>query len=171
MVLTGQERELGLRSVVVDISGFAVTRDPSEVLITYSLGSCLGFTLFDPVAGVAGMVHCMLPFSKIDQDKALEKPGMFVDTGVPTLLEAAFRLGAEKKRLVLKAAGCGAPLDDKGLFRIGERNYMVLKKLLWKNDLLLSAEDVGGKTSRTVKVYASNGDVIIRSGGKETPLI
>ncbi len=167
MALTGQEREIGLRNVVVDISGFAVTKDPSEVLVTYSLGSCLGLTLYDPVAGVAGLVHCMLPFSKIDESKAGQKPGMFVDTGVPTLLEAAFRLGAEKKRLVLKAAGCGAPLDDKGMFRIGERNYMVLKKLLWKNDLLLASEDVGGKVSRTVKVYTSTGEVVIRSAGKE----
>lgn len=170
MTVAGQERQLGLRNVTVDISAFHVTSDPSEVLVTYSLGSCLGLSLYDPVAGVAGLVHCMLPLSKIDPSKAAVKPGMFVDTGVPALLEAAFRLGAEKRRLVLKAAGCGTPLDDKGMFRIGERNFMVLKKLLWKNDLLLATEDVGGRASRTVRVYPATGEVTVRTGGVEVLL-
>jgi len=156
-----------LRNVVVDISAFAVSNDPEEVLVTYSLGSCLGLALYDPVAGVGGLAHCMLPLSKIDPAKAGTRPGMFVDTGVPALLEAVFKLGATKKNLVLKAAGCGQPLDDKNLFRIGERNHTVLKKLLWKNNLLLGSEDIGGRQSRTMRVYVATGEITVRSRGVE----
>ena len=157
----------GLNNIVVDISGLEVSNDPEDVLVTYSLGSCLGLAVCDPVARVAGLVHCMLPLSTTDPVKAAAKPGMFVDTGVPALLNAIFELGAEKKRLVLKAAGCGSLLDDKGLFRIGERNYTVLRKLLWKNNLLLAAEHVGNKFSRTVKLHVGTGEVFIRVNGQE----
>ena len=160
-------KESSLRNVVVDISAFEVSNNPEEVLVTYSLGSCLGLAIYDPVVQVAGLIHCMLPLSRIDTDKAKVTPGMFVETGVPALLEAAFKLGATRKNLILKAAGCGQPLDDKGLFRIGERNHTVLRKLLWKNNLLLTAEDIGGKQSRTMKLYVETGELIIRSRGME----
>ncbi|MEA1996021.1 MAG: chemotaxis protein CheD [Gemmatimonadota bacterium] len=165
-----QTPRVGLNNVVVDISGMAVSSKPNDVVITYSLGSCLGLVVFDPVARVGGMVHCMLPLSRIDTEKAKAKPGMFVDTGVPALLEKAFKLGAQKKRIVLKAAGCAHLLDDKNLFRIGERNHTVLRKLLWKNNLLLESEQIGGSISRTLRLYLATGEVTVATGGKETAL-
>ncbi|RKY22913.1 MAG: chemotaxis protein CheD [Planctomycetota bacterium] len=170
-VIKPNAKKTGLRNIVVDIAGLEVSNDPNHVLITYSLGSCLGLTIYDPVARVAGLVHCMLPLSKVDQRKAALKPGMFVDTGVPALLDAAFKLGAVKSRLVLKVAGCGQPMDDKGLFRIGERNYTVLRKLLWKNNLLIQSEHVGGKLSRTVSIAVSTGEVFVRIGGPSGEVI
>ncbi|MFC1614716.1 chemotaxis protein CheD [Gemmatimonadota bacterium] len=158
-------QQVQLRNVVVDISAFGISNDHNDVIITYSLGSCLGLTIYDPVARVAGLVHCMLPLAKIDRQKAAAKPGMFVETGVPALLDAAFKLGATRKNLVLKATGCGRPMDDKGFFKIGERNHIVLRKLLWKNNLLLAAEHVGGKMSRTVSISVATGEVTVRVGG------
>lgn len=169
-VSMAESAQTGIRMLTVDISDFKVTDDPKEALITYSLGSCLGLTVYDPVAKVAGMVHCMLPLSKIDPEKAKIRPGMFVDVGVPALLEAAFKMGAKKNRIILRAAGCGQLLDEKNLFRIGERNYTVLRKLLWKNNLLLESENVGGTLSRTIKIYAATGETILKAGGKEGPL-
>jgi len=164
--LSTMSSETILRNVVVDISDFKVSNDPGEVLITYSLGSCLGLCIFDPVAGVAGLIHCMLPLSKTDPVKASRKPAMFIDTGVPALLGAA----AKKNRLIIKAAGCGRLLDNNNLFRIGERNYTVLRKLLWKNNMLLESEHIGGNLSRTVKVVVATGEVILKAGGKELEL-
>lgn len=171
--MTGTETKIarsGFKNLVVDISGIEVSDDPGEVIITYSLGSCLGLIGYDPVAGVGGMVHCMLPMSKIDLEKAKVKPGMFVDTGVPRLLDTLFKMGATKKNLVLKAAGCSKLLDAKNMFRIGERNYAVLRKLLWKNNLLLSSESIGGTISRTLRLYMSTWEVTVATGGKETAI-
>ncbi|MFC1537558.1 chemotaxis protein CheD [Gemmatimonadota bacterium] len=151
----------------MDISDFKVSNDPDVYLITYSLGSCLGLSIYDPVAKVAGLVHCMLPLSKTDPEKAKRKPGMFVDTGLPALIDAAFRLGAKKNRLIIKAAGCGQLMDDQNLFRIGERNYTVMRKLLWKNNLLLESEHIGGNLSRTVRVIVASGEVILKAKGQE----
>ena len=59
----------------VGIAEMKVTDRPDDVLVTYSLGSCVGLSFYDPVAGVGGLVHCMLPLSRIDTAKAKAKGG------------------------------------------------------------------------------------------------
>jgi chemotaxis protein CheD len=56
------------------------------------------------------------------------------------------------------------------MFRIGERNHVMLKKLLWKNSILIAAEDVGGTAGRTVHFDLDTGRVVIRSGAEEHEL-
>ena len=155
---------------VIGIAEMKVTRSPEDVLVTYSLGSCVGVSLYDPAAGIGGMIHCMLPLSKIDAAKAQSNPCMFTDIGVTMLLQTMFDSGAERRRLVAKVAGASSLLDDKGLFKIGERNYTVLRKVLWKNNIMVAAEDVGGAVSRTMHLYMDSGRTTIKSGGKEVEL-
>lgn len=157
-----------MRHVVV-VSDMKTGKD-GDFLITHALGSCLGLTIYDPVVKVGGLLHAMLPLSKINKDKAKANPYMFVDTGVPVLFKTLYDLGAQKKRLIVKAAGCGNPLGKNEMFKIGERNHTLLKKLLWKNNVLLTAEDVGGTKSRTVRFDVSTGQVIISSAGEESEL-
>lgn len=136
-----------------------------DMLVTHALGSCLGLMVYDPVENVGGLLHAMLPLSKINLQKAEANPFMFVDTGVPELFRKVYDLGGQKARLIVKAAGCGQPLGNNEMFKIGERNYTILKKLLWKNNILLESEDVGGTISRTVHFDISTGQIVISSGG------
>ena len=87
------------------------------------------------------------------------------------MLQTVFDLGAQRSRLIANVAGCASLLDDKKLFKIGERNYTVLRKILWKNNILIAAEDVGGTISRTMHVYMADGRTTIKSGGKERELV
>ena len=147
-----------------------VTHCREDVLVTYSLGSCVGLSLYDPRAGVGGLVHCMLPLSKMDEQKARNNPTMFTDSGVLALLQAVFDLGGERKNLVARVAGGAMLLDEKRIFCIGERNYTVLRKVLWKNNILIAAEEVGGSTPRTMTLYMATGKTTIKSGGQEREL-
>ena len=155
---------------VVDIADFAVTDNPRDALITYSLGSCIGVTLWDPEVRVGGMIHYMLPESSLSPEKAKAIPAMFADSGIPVLFRAAYKLGAVKKRLVVKVAGGSQLLDDNGTFNIGKRNYVMLRKIFWRNGVLIDAENVGGVISRTLKMNVGTGRVTIRSRGKEVEL-
>jgi chemotaxis protein CheD len=141
-----------------------------DLLVTHALGSCLGLMVFDPVAKVGGLLHAMLPLSSINPEKAQVNPAMFVDTGVPLLFKTLYEQGAAKARLAVKAAGCGNPMGKNEVFKIGERNYTVLKKLLWKNNILLEAEDVGGSASRTIHFDVATGQVVLSSNGTKKPL-
>jgi chemotaxis protein CheD len=147
-----------------------VSAAQEDMLVTHALGSCLGLTVFDPVARVGGMLHAMLPASKLNLKKASKNPFMFVDTGVPALFSAFYSAGGQKSRAVIKAAGCGEPLNAGGMFKIGSRNFTMLKRLLWKNGLLLSESDVGDTISRTLYLHVSNGRLVMSTGRKEREL-
>ncbi len=154
---------------VIDVGDMKVGRN-GDTLVTHALGSCLGLMVYDPVAKVGGLLHAMLPLSKINQQKASSNPFMFVDIGVPALFKTLYDLGGQKKQMIVKAAGCGNPLGNDEMFKIGERNYTILKKLLWKNDVLLAANDVGGTDSRTVHFSLSTGQIIISKNGQKWEL-
>jgi chemotaxis protein CheD len=152
--------------IIVGIADMKVTDDQTASLITYSLGSCIGVALYDPAVKVGGLLHFMLPESKIDVSKAQKNPWMFADTGVPLFFKEAYKLGAEKRRLQVKVAGGAQILDDQGLFNIGKRNYMALRKLFWMNDVLVSGEEVGGEVNRTVTIELGSGKVWIKTSGE-----
>jgi chemotaxis protein CheD len=154
---------------VAEVGDMKVGRG-ADLLVTHALGSCLGLMVYDPVAKVGGLLHAMLPLSKINQQKAAANPFMFVDTGVPALFKTLYGLGGQKRQMIVKAAGCGNPIGKEEMFKIGERNYTMLKKLLWKNDVLLAADDVGGTKSRTVHFDLATGQILISSNGKKWQL-
>jgi chemotaxis protein CheD len=157
-------------NLVVDIADLAVSKDPAAALVTYSLGSCIGVAIWDAVAHVGGLLHYMLPDSQLAPAKAAASPGMFCDSGLPRLFRAAYELGAVKGRMVVKVAGGSQLLDDNGTFNIGKRNYLALRKLLWKNGVMIQAEDVGGAISRTLRLEVATGRVTIKSRSQEVPL-
>ena len=159
-----------MNQIVVDIADARVSNRVDDVLVTYSLGSCVGVVVYDPETKVAGLAHCMLPLSSVDARKAEERPFMFVDTGMMKFLQMLFDLGLSRTRAVVKVAGCAKILDNSNLFRIGERNYTVLRKILWKNGLMIKAESIGGSVSRTVRLEVATGRCLLRSGGLESEL-
>jgi len=155
---------------VVDIADFAVSDDPRATLVTYSLGSCIGVSIWDPEAKVGGLLHYMLPESALSPEKAKANPAMFADTGIPALFQAAYDLGAVKKRIIVKVAGGSQLLDDNGTFNIGKRNYVMLRKIFWKNGILIDAENVGGSVSRTMCLHCDTGTVTLKTRDGEIPL-
>lgn len=156
--------------LTVDIADIKVSNDPECVIVTYALGSCIAVMLHDPTRRIGGMIHYMLPLSETSPDKAKLKPAMFADTGIPLLFEEMYKHGCDKRDLVVKVAGGGALYDDKGMFNIGQRNYTVLRKLFWKNGVIIKAEDVGGAKSRTARLWVGTGKVTISSQGEEAEL-
>lgn len=154
-----------MRPVIVGIADCQVSADLETVLVTYALGSCIAVAIYDPVARVGGMLHYMLPESAIDPAKALERPHMFADTGIPLLFRKAYECGAEKKRLIVRVAGGAQVMDDQGVFDIGRRNYLALRKILWKAGVLIHGEQVGGTNSRTLRLEIATGAAWLRAAG------
>lgn len=154
---------------VVGVGDMKVGQE-GDIIVTHALGSCLGLMVYDPLTRTGGLLHAMLPLCKINPEKARANPYMFVESGVTKLLTEMYELGAQKKKIVVKAAGCGSPIGKNEMFKIGERNFTILKKILWKNNILLAANDTGGSKSRTVYFDLSSGDVTISSKGKKWSL-
>lgn len=151
--------------IVVGVADMKVSNEPGVVLVTYSLSSCIGLAIHDPVAQVGGMLHYMLPESSLDGRKAKKNPYMFGDTGIPALFREVYKLGAKKSRLRIIVVGGAQILDQKGLFNIGKRNYTVLRKLFWKNNVMTDFEDVGGNVNRTLKLEIKTGQAWLKVSG------
>lgn len=156
-----------LQRITVGVGDLAVSNRPETEIVTFSLGSCLGVVIHDPVAKVAGMLHLMLPESKLNPQRAEKQPGVFADTGLPRLFRSAYELGANKKHMRVVLVGGGQVMDEAGRFNIGKRNYTAVRKILWRNNVLVDVEDVGGSVNRTVGIEVETGRVWLKTNTKE----
>ena len=147
-----------------------VSDDPQVTLITRSLGSCIGVAVYDPQVKVGGLLHFMLP-EPTDPNKARENPFMFAATGVPMLFKSCYELGANKGRMVVKIAGGAQILRANETFSIGQRNYGALRKLLFRNNGLIDAEDIGGSLARTMRLKIATGEVTAKPPRQEVRIL
>jgi chemotaxis protein CheD len=155
---------------VVGVADMKIARGAGELVVTHALGSCLGIAIHDPVACLGGILHVMLPNSSVSPEKARHNQYMFVDTGTPAFFREAYNNGAKKDHLVVKVAGGAALGRGEDFFAIGRRNYVTLRKLFWKNSIMITGEDVGGDISRTLHLDVGTGRTWIQSNGREWEL-
>lgn len=154
------------KALVVGMADMIASNDVSAQLVTYSLGSCVGIVIYDPVRKVGGMLHAMLPDSTINPARALIKPHMFVDTGLPALFQAVYSLGGVKSRLTVKLAGGAQFLDEKKVFNIGQRNTDQALAQLSRDGVIPSARIIGGRDSRTLRLDLATGELLLDVPGK-----
>jgi chemotaxis protein CheD len=152
---------------IVGIADCKVSKSPGDVLITHALGSCIAVIIHDPVAKVAGLLHYMLPDSSLDPDKAIKRPYVFADSGIPLLFQTAYQLGGVKSRMVVMVAGGAQMLDRNGTFDIGKRNYLAMRRIFQTAGVNVHKEAVGGTRSRTVWIEVDSGRVQLRLAGED----
>ncbi|MBD3317809.1 MAG: chemotaxis protein CheD [Chitinivibrionales bacterium] len=155
---------------IVGVSDMKLCRESGDVLVTHALGSCVGIGIYDPVARVGGLLHFMLPTSSVDEAKGRANPCMFGDTGIPFLFREAYKYGAVKDRLRVVMAGGAQVFENKDFFAIGKRNVVIARKVFWKNNVLLAAENVGGNIPRTFYLEIDTGRTWITSSGRKMEL-
>ena len=154
-----------MEQIVVGMADCRIGDAPGQVLATYALGSCIGLALHDSKAGVGGLLHFMLPDSAIDRERSRNNPWMFADTGIPLMLDRLCARGASKRHLTVRAAGGASMMDPENVFDIGRRNYLAMRKILWKSGVMVHGEAVGGVRSRTVRLEIGSGKFLIVEDG------
>lgn len=158
------------KRVIVHVSDAKISNDPDDILTTFSLGSCIGVCLYDPATHVSGMLHYQLPDSKMDPDRAKDKPFMYADSGMNILVDKLVSMGAKKNCLQVKIAGGAAMDTGPAGFDIGKRNHLAIRKIMWKNGMFIDGEDLGGSSPRNMYMNVGTGDVTVRSNGFEKKL-
>ncbi|ANY75512.1 chemotaxis protein CheD [Paenibacillus ihbetae] len=138
---------------------------PNGILRTTGLGSCVGLTLYDPVAKIGGLAHVMLPSSSIAREGQLNL-AKYADTALPVLLNKMKDMGAVQARMVAKMAGGAQMFSFAGAgdtMRIGPRNVESCKEGLQQMGIALIAEDTGENYGRTVELDCFTGKFTVRS--------
>lgn len=126
--------------ITIQLGEFRVSTDADAVLATDSLGSCIAVTIYDPVAQLGGLLHSQL--SEICGDP-----------GVSKLLDEAYRRGGKKERLLVTITSGGQTASPNG----GKKNYLAVRKSLWKLGVILQRETTGGSAADCVRLEVATG--------------
>ncbi|HLG54853.1 MAG TPA: chemotaxis protein CheD [Vicinamibacterales bacterium] len=150
------------RWLKVEIGEVVVSKGAAEVLTTSApVGSCVAVSLWDPISGVAGLLHFLWPDSKLNPAQAESEPAIFADTGVLMLLQRASQMGATKGRCKVRLVGGAEIPDREQADRWAKRNLLAARSVLWRSGILLDGEEVGGTKARRATLTVSNGQLSV----------
>jgi chemotaxis protein CheD len=127
------------------------------------LGSCIGLALYDRRRRIGGLAHIVLPFTR----GATDRPGKFVDTAIPTLIEQMKALAGGELRLSAKLAGGASMLTANFAANIGVQNVEACERRLGNLGIPIVAKHCGGTQGRRMLFNASNGKVVIEIVGQD----
>ena len=158
-------------TIKVGMADLKVCKSPDK-LTTLGLGSCVGIAIRDPFTKIGGLAHVMLPNSKtIKNNTNIYK---FADSVIEELVREMAALGASRSRMVAKIAG-GAQMfafqNKSDMVRVGEQNVEASKAKLTELKSPILAEDTGNNYGRTIIFNPENGELLIRSVGKDEKII
>jgi len=131
-------------------------------MIATVLGSCVAACIRDPVSGIGGMNHFMLP------DDSSSSSGTWKDTPVSSetrygnvamerLINVIIANGGDRKNLEIKVFGGGRVLNMST--DIGGNNIEFVKQYIAKEGFNIVTEDVGGVYPRKVQYFPLSGRV------------
>ena len=142
-------------------SQMKISDDPDDLIVTYSLGSCIGVSIYDENVKIGGLLHFQLPDSNESPTHHGKTRLSFADTAIPALLEEVCNRGAEKERLKVVIAGGSEIMFSGGSFDVGKRNIIAARKILFENNIHAKYIDVGGNDYRTMRLYIRTGSTHI----------
>lgn len=138
------------RLIYVAQGEFRVSDRPDVVLVTV-LGSCIAACLRDPVAGIGGMNHFLLP-GEASQRGPHTRYGI---NAMELLINGILKAGGEIGRLEAKVFG-GANTSGSQL-RIGRANADFALWFLENEGIACVGQDVGGAQARKLRFWPVSG--------------
>jgi chemotaxis protein CheD len=138
---------------------FYVTGKSDEVIVTV-LGSCVSACIRDPLLGIGGMNHFMLPQSHSGRWGADAEPTRFGNFAMEKLINELIKAGATRDRMEIKVFGGGNVTDSTQA--IGTQNADFVLRYLSAEGLRSVAQDLGGDHPRRIHYYPKTGRVIRR---------
>ena len=131
-----------------------------DIMITTVLGSCVAACVRDPVTGIGGMNHFMLPEGDASSPaSATMRYGAFA---MEVLINEVLKAGAARERLEAKVFGGGAVLSAMQQMNIGERNARFVLNYLKLEGIPVLAQDLGDSHARRIHYFPRSGKVLVR---------
>jgi len=135
-----------------------VTSHPDEMLVTV-VGSCVAACIRDPVAGIGGMNHFMLPEPGGLMAEGEWPSARYGKVAMDSLIEEVLFRGGRRERLEIKLFGGGNVM--KGSSCIGHRNADFAEAYLALHGLTLSASHLRGLQPRRIHYFPVTGRVMV----------
>lgn len=133
-----------------------VETDPNAMMTTI-LGSCIAACMWDPVRGIGGMNHFLLP-GEDNQTTDSGSSGNSARYGVHAmelLVNALLRRGARRDNLQAKLFGGGRMI--RGLTDIGEMNATFAERFLQSESIPVVGGSLRGNQGRRIQFWPVSG--------------
>ncbi len=137
---------------------FFVSRDPMVVYTV--LGSCISACIRDPVAGVGGMNHFMLPEPKEGGSDSWGESTRYGSYAMESLINEILKRGGLKSRLEIKLFGAGKIYE--GNIDVGANNAKWVIGYLKSEGLATVKTDLGDVFPRKVYYFTDSGRVLMK---------
>jgi chemotaxis protein CheD len=135
-----------------------VTASADEMLVTI-LGSCVTACIRDPLTGVGGMNHFMLPEARGGGWDAASGSMRYGNVAMERLINDILIQGGIRQRLEIKVFGGGNVM--KGTTNIGHRNADFVESYLSAENLPITAHHLRGNLPRRVHYFPVTGKVML----------
>lgn len=132
-----------------------------DMMLVTVLGSCVSVCLRDPVSGVGGMNHFMLPEGG-DPHNLLSNPARYGGYAMEVLINQLIKLGAARNRLEAKVFGGGAVMRGFTMQNVGERNSAFVLEYLDRERIRILAQDLLDIFPRKVYFFPTSGRVLVK---------
>lgn len=133
----------------------------STPMIVYTvLGSCISACIRDPITGVGGMNHFMLPKPKEGGSDSWGESTRYGSYAMESLINEILKLGGAKSRLEVKLFGAGKIYE--GNIDVGARNTEWVLSFLKTEGLTAVKTDLGDVCPRKVYYYTDSGRVLLK---------
>lgn len=137
---------------------FFVSSDP---MIVYTvLGSCVAACIRDPIAGVGGMNHFMLPKPRETGNDSWALSTRYGSYAMESLINDILKCGGSKSRLEIKLFGAGRIHDAN--IDVGARNAEWVLDYLQAEGLTACKTDLGDVFPRRIYYFTESGRVLMK---------
>ena len=139
---------------------YFVSREPMVVCTV--LGSCISACVCDPVAGVGGMNHFMLPAPTGHQsgDAWGGESARYGSFAMEQLINGILKRGGQKDRLEVKLFGAGKIYD--GNIDVGALNTEWVLSYVKTEGLSVVGRDLGDVYPRKIYYFTNSGRVLMK---------
>ena len=153
------EANTGSWMVKVFPGEFYLTGKADEGIVTV-LGSCVSACIRDPIAGIGGMNHFMLPQHESGSWGGVSASTRFGNFAMEKLINELIKAGGARERMEIKVFGGGNVTDTSNA--IGTENSQFVLRYLAAEGLRCAAQDLGGPYPRRIHYYPATGKVVRR---------
>lgn len=133
-----------------------------DLVIVTVLGSCVSACIRDPILGVGGMNHFMLPHERNDGPAPVSSAARYGTYAMEVLINNLVKLGGRRDRFEVKLFGGGQVIKGFTVTNVGERNAHFAKDYMKTEGLKVVASDLLDDCPRKVYFFPKTGRVLVK---------
>ncbi len=157
------DKRLGVHAAKI-LPGQLYVSKAGEMVVTV-LGSCVSACVRDPINGVGGMNHFMLPVQHAERagiNPELSDAARYGNWAMEFLINEVLKNGGIRKNLEVKLFGGGKVLAGMNKMDVGQKNIDFILHYLDQENIKIAVQDLGGEFPRKVLYFSDTGSVKVR---------